>query len=695
MPQKATMASPIFSAIAGISPANPRTIAESPPTMRVPLEANEAANDTSPTETEVNPAPIKVSPAPIVTAPTPSSANAPEMARIEGANGPSTAPATPITVNAPAIVIRPFAIDSQLIVPRTTSTGVRTAKAPAATSSAAEPANVPFIRFNPMASSASATPMATRPFAIPSQLILPIDPRALATILSAAPTMTRPAPIPIMFFGISLVAMATSVKAPPMAMRPFAISAPLILPKSAIAEANIFIAAAISINATPVLITCFASPVSLVNAVISSRRAAIDAKPFVISPKDMEPKSLQEEARILIAEARITIPVAVVMVFPLNFAVPRKTSISAKSTPTPTSPFAMSFQSILPKVFTDEESILIAAANRIIPVAALDAFLSNLAVLRNRSISASNTPTPISPSASCSGSSSPIFFMARLRTRSAAPIFIMAEAVLLAALPSMLNLSNTAMDVISSANIAPIAASEPVTLSESMEARTSKLTERTAIDAAIFPRASDFNLVCHASKLPRTPSRIFVTPPPRPLIHSTKLPNVSFISSMGSKNFLRAAITPPAAKAFRKSRMPLKSALLRVLIRPSRAFPSKLPMALATCLIRAPIPPKTWRNLFPETAPSTLSRESTTPSFMPTMASRTCFALEQIPSKRACRRSRPGALIFSFRLPKKTLIDAVASSRPGNPKLAPRAEAKAPTTVMAPFMKSTMVLRPL
>jgi hypothetical protein len=32
------------------------------------------------------------------------------------------------------------------------------------------------------------------------------------------------------------------------------------------------------------------------------------------------------------------------------------------------------------------------------------------------------------------------------------------------------------------------------------------------------------------------------------------------------------------------------------------------------------------------------------------------------------------------------LTGVVASSRPGNPKLAPRAEAKAPTTAMAPFM---------
>ena len=79
--------------------------------------------------------------------------------------------------------------------------------------------------------------------------------------------------------------LLAEVETPPIAIRPFAISEPLILPKSDIADANIFIAAAISIKARPVEITCLASPVSLVNAVISSRSAAIDVRPLVISPR--------------------------------------------------------------------------------------------------------------------------------------------------------------------------------------------------------------------------------------------------------------------------------------------------------------------------------------------------------------------------------------------------------------------------
>ena len=71
---------------------------------------------------------------------------------------------------------------------------------------------------------ARAPPIATRPLAISSQLMLPIEERALATILSAAPTTTRPAPTLTMFLGIRFTAIATSARAPPIAIRPFAIT---------------------------------------------------------------------------------------------------------------------------------------------------------------------------------------------------------------------------------------------------------------------------------------------------------------------------------------------------------------------------------------------------------------------------------------------------------------------------------------
>ena len=155
--------------------------------------------------------------------PTPIRAKAPLNPKIVGTSGVRTAPATPRTVKAPAMVTKPFAMDTQLIAPRTERTGVNTAKAAAATSIAAEPLRVPFIKFKPTASSVKATPIVTRPFAICSHEKFPILPRECATISSAAPTITSPVPIPTIFFGISFVAMATSAKAPPMAVKPFPI----------------------------------------------------------------------------------------------------------------------------------------------------------------------------------------------------------------------------------------------------------------------------------------------------------------------------------------------------------------------------------------------------------------------------------------------------------------------------------------
>ena len=64
----------------------------------------------------------------------------------------------------------------------------------------------------------------------------------------------------------------------------------------------------------------------------------------------------------MIAAERITIPVAVVMDLPLNFAVLRNRETSASNTPTPTRPFASWFQSNLASCSQTEARILIAAA---------------------------------------------------------------------------------------------------------------------------------------------------------------------------------------------------------------------------------------------------------------------------------------------------------------------------------------------
>ena len=325
--------------------------------------APEAAKAVNPTAKAERPVPAANKPAPTVRTPTPMSANAPLNPKIVGTSGVRTAPATPRTVNAPAIVTSPFAMETQLIAPKILRTGVKTAKAVAATSTAAAPPRVPLIKFSPTASSAKATPIVTSPLAICSHEKFPIFPRTFAITSRAAPTITRPVPIPTIFLGISFVAIATSAKAPPIETNPLAICSHENFAKSDIAEANIFIAAAISIRARPEEITCFAFPVRFVNAAISRRSAPTEVRPLLISLHSICPKSLQTEAKIFIAAARITIPVAVLMALLLNLAILKNTATSPSNMPTPVNPLASSSHFSFDRSSHTDDKILIAPAN--------------------------------------------------------------------------------------------------------------------------------------------------------------------------------------------------------------------------------------------------------------------------------------------------------------------------------------------
>ena len=246
-----------------------------------------AARAVRPTAKADNPAPARAKPAPIPRTDTPIRANAPLRPRIVGTSGVSTRPATPITANAPARATRPLAIASQLIAPRILSTGVITSRAEAATSIAAEPARVPVIAFKPTARIAIAPPRVIRPLAISSQDIPPILLSAFAMMTRAADTAIRPVPIPTMFLGIKFTATVTAVRAPAIATRPLAISSQDIEPKSPTADAKIFIAAAISINAKPVEMTCLAFPVRFVNRATSANKAPTDTSPLAISSQSI------------------------------------------------------------------------------------------------------------------------------------------------------------------------------------------------------------------------------------------------------------------------------------------------------------------------------------------------------------------------------------------------------------------------
>ena len=350
------------------------------------------------------------------------------------------------------------------------------------------------MKFRPIASSAKAPPMATRLFAMPSQLIPPILPRASARTFSAAPTVTSPAPVAIRFFGMARIAMATSASAPPIARRPLPISSKDIPPKSAIAEANIFIAAPISIMARPVEISPCAFPVSLVKAVISRRRAPIELSPLTNSPTSICPKSLQAEAKTFMALARTSIPVAVAIA-PLliaTFLVNRETS--AIRTPTPVNPFANPAKSNCAKSIQAEASILIAPAKTTICAAPLITVPEPLPkTLAAATIAVISPAIPVSATTICSGSMSEIFFRAEASRRTEVETPIIAAVPLTTPLTSPLIRLKIAIEAINSANSTVMAPREVVNLLLSIKEIATIEAARIAIAEAIFKRVPAFN----------------------------------------------------------------------------------------------------------------------------------------------------------------------------------------------------------
>ena len=130
------------------------------------------------------------------------------------------------------------------------------------------------------------------------------------------------------------------------------------------AEANITIPVAVVIEFT----TNF---VLFVNLDILANNTPTDTSPLITSFQDIEPKSLQAEASTLMAEANITIPVAVAIEFTINFVLFVNIDTLANNTPTPTNPLASSPQLSFDRSSHAEARILIAAANITIRVAPL------------------------------------------------------------------------------------------------------------------------------------------------------------------------------------------------------------------------------------------------------------------------------------------------------------------------------------
>ena len=222
----------------------------------------------------------------------------------------------------------------------------------------------------------------------------------------------------------------------------------------------------------------------------------MEPSPFTSCPKSRLPRSLQADARILIAEARTTMPAAVVKDFPLNFAVFIKSETSASSTPTPVSPFTSPFHSSVARSVQTDARILMEAAKRTICVAP---FIEEpplmLSSFTAPTIAAIKAVTPATPFASCPPSKSPIFFRADARIRIDVDMASITVELFTAPLTSPLILVKTDMDAINSAKRTVIAPSDADNFSLSIREIATIDAARIAIALAIFSKVPAFNCV--------------------------------------------------------------------------------------------------------------------------------------------------------------------------------------------------------
>ena len=152
------------------------------PTIPVTIAPRDATIAVNPTASIDNPVPSAIKPRPAARGPAPIRAIAVARPKIAGSIGESTLPATPIIMKAPAMVTKPFAMDSQLIVPNMSRIGVNTANADDATNNAVAPGIAFLIKFRPTANIAIAPPKVS--------MLRPILSRDIPPIILRAPAKT-------------------------------------------------------------------------------------------------------------------------------------------------------------------------------------------------------------------------------------------------------------------------------------------------------------------------------------------------------------------------------------------------------------------------------------------------------------------------------------------------------------------------
>ena len=322
----------------GIKPANPVTIILIAATMAVAPIVPIPANAKRPEAIAASPAPATANDAANASAPAPINAKEAPNANNAGIAPDKAYPAIPITANAPASATSPLAIPSQLMALRAMITGVSIISAAAAITNAADPATVPDIAYNPAARIIIDPDMATSPLAIPSQLMPPNNLNTGTNIKSAAAAKINDPDAPAVPF-MAFRPTARTVKAPPIANKPFATSLKLIPDILFKTPAKIIRAVDAIISPKPRLIVLSGRAFNA--NVMAAKAPAIPNKPIPNDSRFMFPKSEQAEAIILIAADNSIIlkaPFAISPVFLLiRDTAPKSTPVAPTSPPRPIS----------------------------------------------------------------------------------------------------------------------------------------------------------------------------------------------------------------------------------------------------------------------------------------------------------------------------------------------------------------------
>ena len=389
-----------------------------------------------------------------------------------------------------------------------------------------------------------------------------------------APAITNKAAAPPKAPCTNCSATVMIVKAPPIVMRPLAISPQVICPMFSIAFANINIAAPSIVNPTAVDMNLVASPVIFINIPSSANTTPTPINPCIIVPVSNSPNFLTADDNITSAVAKAIIP------SPFNSPIPSRSvtfinrANSVNRTPTPIRPFVSVATSKPPSFLTEFARILIAVANSIklpAPFIILPSFGISLTANINSPI---NTPTLIKPLDIPLQSKSDNFFIAVDRIRTAVDINIIADdtfIILLKPEPAII-FSNIAIDANNSVNRTAIAVKDVATLSESIIDKTTTDAVNTPIAVAIFNRTSAFSLDCKASNVPVNAPNISFIPPIIP-------PALSVILVKLFVNFLMPSRTVANTPVLNKSNPLLKLTLFNQSIIAFCAAPNPLPKA--------------------------------------------------------------------------------------------------------------------